>query len=116
MQQPTSPDEAKSVKFAFPSGAAVFGADADLTETARLLNNFTELPPQTELTPPPKATVMIAPAPVEATPIMAKPENMATAPESVDEWPKDPMRIPCTHCGHFIETMTNEETGGQRFS
>ena len=93
------------VHFAFPT------ADTDLTETARLLNNFSELPPQTSLPAPPQATVMLPPPPVVATPIMAKPDNLGTAPASVDDWPKETMRIPCTHCGHYVETMMNEETG-----
>lgn len=98
-------DGVKKVTFAFPT------ADTDLTETARLLENFSQQPPETSL-PSTKATVLVAPPQLVATTTLAKPENMSIAPESVDEWPKDSLRLPCTHCGHYVETMPNEETGG----
>lgn len=98
-------DEVKKVTFAFPT------ADTDLSETARLLENFSQQPPTTSLPTMPKATVLVAPPQMMATTTLAKPENMTTAPASVDDWPKGSLRLPCTHCGHYIETMPNEETG-----
>jgi len=102
-------EEVKKVTFAFPT------ADTDLSETARLLENFSQQPPATSLPAMPIATVLIAPPQMVATTTLAKPENMTVAPASVDEWPKDSLRLPCTHCGHYIETMPNEETGRKHY-
>ncbi|GAX78571.1 hypothetical protein CEUSTIGMA_g6011.t1 [Chlamydomonas eustigma] len=88
-------DDMKKVSFSFPT------PETDLSETAKLLDTFSRLPP---------TTAMVAPAPQVATTAPSAPHNMDAIPNSVDEWPKNPQRLPCTHCGHYIETSTNEET------
>ena len=96
----------QKVSFTFPT------ADTDLTETARLLETFSQQPPTTTLPGPSTAVRLVAPPPQVATAAPPKPENMSTAPASVDEWPMASLRLACTHCGHYIETMPQEETGG----
>ena len=47
-----------------------------------------------------------APVPLLAT---SKFELQPVPP--MHEWPEQPLRIACTHCGHFIETSPIQETG-----
>jgi hypothetical protein len=91
-------EDMKKVSFSFPT------TETDLSETAKLLDTFSRLPP---------TTAMVAPPPQIATTAPSAPQNLNPVPKSVDEWPRNPQRVPCTHCGHYVETSTNEETGNK---
>lgn len=88
-------------------------ADANLSESTRLLDNHSKQP----------ATLVYARSSSEnphalqppitqvTTALPIKPVDIGQAPSNVDEWPKGGLRVPCTHCGHYVETNVNEETG-----
>lgn len=105
----------KRVQFSFPQHAP----ERDLGESARLLahqafspfsqhtnNTSSEFQAEEASTAP---EPMVAPQP---NIMFHKPADLQQAPDDVDSWPKQKMRIACTHCGHYIETRTSDETGG----
>lgn len=114
-QQQQQGEAPKKVSFAFPPPAL---READLCESARLLEHqaFSSFPRHSSDDGSPRAggsCRMVPPSPqVLTATATALPHNFGTPPENMDAWPKEPLRIPCTRCGHFIETTTNEETGG----
>lgn len=90
-------------------------APPDLSESTRLLDNYAKEPaalvfasPSPESQPHHALTPPLAQI-TTASPV--KPADIGDAPSNVDAWPKDRLRIPCTHCGHYVETTVNEETG-----
>ena len=88
-------------------------SDVVYSESARLLDSSAKEPATLVFaSPSPETRHALTPPMAQittASPI--KPADIGDAPSNVDEWPKDRLRIPCTHCGHYVETSVNEETG-----
>lgn len=81
----------------------------DLSESARLLEHqaFTDRAATSSSAEAPKEAIVRAP---RVPMMLARPVDLMDAPSDVDSWPKKILRIACTHCGHYIETIMNEET------
>lgn len=108
-------EPAKRVHFSFPQQAP----ERDLGESARLLAHQAFSPfsqhtnsSNSEFHAEEVSTVPGPMVPPQPNIMFHKPADLQEAPDDVDSWPKHKMRIACTHCGHYIETLTSNETGG----
>lgn len=96
MHAGSSADEVIRKSFSFPNPMALESDESLRLLAGEVVSNPLAAPSQQQ----------------EMVPSHQHGSTMGKAPTNPDLWPKVPLRIPCTCCGHFIITTVAEETGG----